>query len=211
KYAVVGENGLPAGFDTETGRIDLYVERFLDVGQPAVPTFTEPLLSPRSRPDFAKRFPLVLTCAKALHFCESQHRQIASLRRHVPDPEVELHPDTAAARGIAEGDWVEIETPMGSVRARASFNATLAPGVVCGQHGWFEPCEELDLPGHPPFGPGSANLNLVLSQIPSDPISGSSPLRAQLCEVTCLTQDGPPPFWPPTDNRRPGAYGRETS
>ena len=56
-----------------------------------------------------------------------------------------------------------------------------------GQHGWFEPCEELDLPGFPPFGPGSANLNLVLSQTPSDPISGSSPLRAQVCDVTRLT------------------------
>ena len=74
------------------------------------------------------------------------------------------------------------------VRARAAFNGTLAPGVVCGQHGWFEPCEELDLPGYPAFGPGSANLNLVLSQTPSDPISGSSPLRAQVCEVTRLAE-----------------------
>jgi len=187
KYAVVADDGVPAGFDTETGRIELYVEGFLDIGQPPVPAFTEPGLSPRSRPDLAGRFPLVLTCAKALNFCETQHRQIASLRRHAPDPELELHPGTAAGRGIAEGDWVEIATPMGSVRARATFNGTLAPGVVCGQHGWFEPCEELGLGGHPPFGPGSANLNLVLSQTPSDPISGSSPLRAQVCEVTRLT------------------------
>ena len=194
KYAVVGDDGLPAGFDTQTGRIELYAERFLDVGQPAVPTFTEPMLSPRSRPDLANRFPLVLTCAKELHFCTTQHRQIASLRRHIPDPEVELHPDTAAARGIADGDWVEITTPKGSVRARASVDPTLTLGVVCGHHGWFEPCEELGLPGHPPFGPSSANLNLVLSQTPSDPISGSSPLRAQLCEVTRLTHEGHPQF-----------------
>jgi anaerobic selenocysteine-containing dehydrogenase len=184
KYAVVGDDGVPAGFATPTGRIELYAERFLDVGQPAVPSFTEPALSPRSRADLASAFPLVLTCSKSLQFCETQHRQVANLRRHAPDPEVELHPDTAAARDIAEADWVEIRTPMGSVRARAAFNDTLAPNVVCGQHGWFEPCDELGLPGFPPFGPGSANLNLVLSQTPSDPISGSSPLRAQLCEVT---------------------------
>jgi len=73
------------------------------------------------------------------------------------------------------------------VRARAAFNNTLAPNVVSGQHGWFDPCEELDLPGFPPFGPDSANLNLVLSQTPSDPISGSSPLRAQVCEIASLT------------------------
>jgi anaerobic selenocysteine-containing dehydrogenase len=186
KYAALGADALPAGFDTPTGRIELYAEAFLDVGQPAVPTFTEPALSPRSRPDLADAFPLVLTCAKSLHFCETQHRQVASLRRHVPDPEVQLHPDAAAERAIADGDWVEVTTPKGSVRARAAFDDTLDPGVVCGQHGWYEPCEELDLPGHPPFGPGSANLNLVLSQTPSDPISGSSPLRAQVCEVTRL-------------------------
>jgi hypothetical protein len=57
------------------------------------------------------------------------------------------------------------------------------PGVVCGQHGWWQPASELGRPGYPAFGEGSANLNLVLSQGPSDPISGSSPLRASLCEV----------------------------
>jgi hypothetical protein len=81
---------------------------------------------------------------------------------------------------------VQVATPKGAIRARATFNATLAPDVVCGQHGWGEACEELDLAGHPIFGPGSANLNLVLSQIPSDPIGGSSPLRAQMCNVLPL-------------------------
>jgi anaerobic selenocysteine-containing dehydrogenase len=188
KYAAAGPDGVPAGFATPTGRIELYAESFLDVGQPALPSFSEPALSPWSRPDLADDFPLVLTCSKDLHFCETQYRQIARLRRRAPDPEVELHPETAHARGIADGEWVEITTPKGSVRARAAFNDTLALGVVCGQHGWFEPCAELDLPGYPPFGPGSANLNLVLSQTPSDPISGSSPLRAQVCEVTLLAE-----------------------
>jgi anaerobic selenocysteine-containing dehydrogenase len=175
-----------SGFATPTGRVELYVEAFLDIGEPPLPTFSEPATSPRSRPDLAAEFPLVLTCNKSLQSCETQFRQVASLRRHAPDPTVELHPDTAAARAIAEGDWVEIRTPKGSVRARAEFNASLDANVVSGQHGWFEPCPELDLPGFPPFGPGSANLNLVLSQTPSDPISGSAPLRAQLCEVVPL-------------------------
>ena len=188
KYAEAGDGGVPRGFATPTGMVELYAERFVDVGQPPVPTFTEPGLSPRSRPDLAARFPLVLTCAKSLHFCETQHRQVAALRRHVPDPLVELHPHTAGGRGIAEGDWVEITTPLGSVRARAAFNDTLAPDVVSGQHGWVEPCEELGLPGFPAFGPGSANLNLVLSQTPSDPVSGSSPLRAQICEIRPASQ-----------------------
>ncbi len=183
KYAVEDRDGVPAGFGTPSGRVELFSETFLDAGQPPVPTFTEPAISPRSRPDLADDFPLVLTCAKSLHFCETQHRQVASLRSRAPDPQVELHPEAAAARGIAKGDWVEVATPKGRVVARAVLNRSLDPEVVCGQHGWFEACEELDLPGHPPFGPGSANLNLVLSQTPSDPVSGSSPLRAQVCDV----------------------------
>lgn len=186
KYAELGDDGVPAGFATPSGRIELYSQEFLERGQPPLPTFAEPATSPRSRPDLAQAFPLVLTCAKSLHFCETQHRHVAGLRRRAPDPEVEVHPDTAAARGIAKGDWVEIATPAGRVRARAVLSRTLDPGVVCGQHGWFASCAELDLPGHPPFGPGSANLNLVLSQTPSDPISGSSPLRAQVCELSRL-------------------------
>jgi anaerobic selenocysteine-containing dehydrogenase len=148
-------------------------------------TGVEPPFPSRPR----RRVPLVLTCAKSLYFCETQHRQVAGLRRHAPDPEVEVHPDTATARGITEGQWVEITTPRGSVRARAVFDPTLDPAVVCGQHGWHAPCEELDLPGYPAFGPGSANLNLVLGQTPSDPISGSSPLRAQVCDIAPLTGD----------------------
>jgi anaerobic selenocysteine-containing dehydrogenase len=177
-----------AGFATPSGKVELYSSTLAAHGYPPLPTFDEPLSSPRSRPDLAERYPLVLSCAKSLFFCETQHRQVAALRKSQRDPQVELHPDTAAARGIAAGDWVAIETPRGSVRARAKLNAHLDPQVVFGQHGWWEACEELDLPGYPPYGPGSANLNLVLPQTPSDPVSGSSPLRASVCDVAPLAE-----------------------
>jgi anaerobic selenocysteine-containing dehydrogenase len=111
---------------------------------------------------------------------------VASLRRGAPDPQIELHPRTAAARGVAAGDWVRLDTPHGSIRARARLNTTLDPQVVFGQHGWWQPCDELGLPGYPPIGPGSANLNLVLGQQPADPVSGTSPLRASVCDVALL-------------------------
>lgn len=53
-----------------------------------------------------------------------------------PSRKVELHPDTARQRDITAGDWVRVETPYGSVRARSALDATLDPAVVCGQHGW---------------------------------------------------------------------------
>jgi anaerobic selenocysteine-containing dehydrogenase len=172
-----------AGFRTPSGKVELLSETLADHGYPALPTFDEPAISPRSRPDLAARYPLVLTCAKSLRFAESQHRQIAMLRRSTPDPQVEIHPDAADARAISAGDWVRIVTPNGAVRARARLNGSLDPGVVCGQHGWWQACDELGLPGYPPYGPDSANLNLVLRQTPADPISGSAPLRASVCEI----------------------------
>jgi anaerobic selenocysteine-containing dehydrogenase len=175
------------GFDTPTRKVELYAERFLDVGQPPLPAFVEPTLSPGSRPGMASRFPLVLTGTKSLWFGETQHRNIAALRRSAPDPQLEIHPDTAAQRGIAAGDWVRITTPLGSVRARAKLVANLDPGVVCGQHGWWQACPDLDLPGYAPFAADGANLNLILAQEPADPVSGSSPLRSTLCEVSPLT------------------------
>jgi anaerobic selenocysteine-containing dehydrogenase len=187
KFAAPGPDGRPRGFRTPSGRIELYSETFARSGYDPLPGFTEPGISPASRPDLAQRFPLVLTCAKALRYCESQHRQIAALREPAPDPLIEVHPATAAARGISAGEWALVETPHGNVRARVKLNAGLDPGVVCGQHGWWQACDDLGLPGYPVTGDGTANLNAVLRAEPADPISGSAPLRASLCEVAPLT------------------------
>src|SRR5438105_15592681 len=39
-------------------------------------------------------------------------------------------------------------TPQGRVRARARFTGGLADGVVAAQHGWWQACAALDLPGY---------------------------------------------------------------
>ena len=102
--------------------------------------------------------------------------------------------------------WARFHRAASSrIRAWARLNPSLDPQVVFGQHGWWQACDELGLPGYPPYGPDSANLNLVLRQTPSDPISGSSPLRASVCDVrrldaaACNKQD--------VDQREPGASG----
>jgi anaerobic selenocysteine-containing dehydrogenase len=177
------KEGVPQGFATPTRKIELYSETLLVHGYSPLPVYEEPLISPHSRPDLVERYPLIFTCAKHTLFCESQHRALPSLRRHALDPEVELHPTAAAARGIDPGDWVRIETPEGSVRARARLNSTLEPGVVCGQHGWWQACPEIGAPGYDPFSAEGANLNLIIGNAAIDPISGSVPHRAYLCEI----------------------------
>ncbi len=176
-------NGAVRGVNTPTKKIELYSEIFGDHGYPPLPTYEPPLVGPEIRPDLRERFPLILTCAKHNLFCESQHRGISSLRRLAPEPEVELHPQAAGDRGIAPGDWVRIVTPDGSVRARARLNDTLQPDVVCGQHGWWQAAPEIGAPGYDPFSEDGANFNLIIGNEAIDPISGSVPHRAYLCQI----------------------------
>src|SRR5207244_943314 len=132
KHAELDANGVPRGFATPSRQVELYSQTFLEHGYAPLPEFAEPPIGPVARPDLAARFPLILTCAKSSLFCQTQHHALPSLRKRAPHPAVELHPAAAQARGIANGDWVAIETPEGSVRARARLNDHLDPRVAVG-------------------------------------------------------------------------------
>ena len=134
-----------------------------------------------------KRFPLILTCTKDSLYCESQHRGPTQPTAPSARPTGRSKPRLQLpGRNIEAGDWVLIKTPNGQVRARARFDKSLDPLVVCGQHGWWQACPEIGAPGYDAFGPESANFNLVIGHDAIDPISGSVPLRAYVCEVTRL-------------------------
>lgn len=182
KYAEI-DGGKRCGFNTRSGRVEFYSELLLDHGYPPLPDYEEPAVSHRSRPKLAVRYPLTLTCTKDTLYCETQHRGLPSLRRRAPDPQVDLHPDAATARGIEDGAWVQIITPNGAARARARLDSGLAPDVVCGQHGWWQACAEIEAPGYPATGPGSANFNLLIGHEAVDAVGGSVPMRAYICEV----------------------------
>ena len=183
KHAEPDAAGAPRGFATPSRKVELYSQTFLDHGYTPLPDFAEPPVGPVARPDLAARFPLVLTSAKPTLFCQTQHRALPSLRKRALEPEVELHPAAAQARGIAAGEWVAIETPEGSVRARARLNDNLDPRVVVGEHGWWQPCAELGAPGYDPFGPDGANFNLLIGTTAIDPVSGTASHRSYLCEI----------------------------
>jgi anaerobic selenocysteine-containing dehydrogenase len=183
KHAEPDATGMPRGFATPSRKVELYSPTFLDHGYAPLPDFEEPQIGPVARPDLAARFPLVLTSAKPTLFCQSQHRALPSLRKRAMHPEVVLHPATAQARGVAAGDWVEIETPEGSVRARARLNHDLDPRVAVGEHGWWQACAELGAPGYDPFGADGANLNLLIGTAALDPVSGTASHRSYLCEI----------------------------
>jgi len=175
--------GAPRGFATPTKKVEIFATRFADHGLPALPVYVEPALSPRSRPDLAERFPLVLTNAKRPQYMHSQLRGLPSLRKVAPNPTAEIHPDTAKRFEIASGEWIVVETPSGRVRAQAHLTDAILPGVVCCSHGWWEACPELGLPGFDPFTEAGANQNLLVHNDQHDPVSGGTPHRSTLCRV----------------------------
>ena len=184
KFAELDEGrGAPRGFATPTKKVEIFATRFAEHGLPALPVYVEPALSPRSRPDLAERFPLVLTNAKRPQYMHSQLRGLPSLRKIAPNPTAEIHPETAGRFEIAAGEWIIVETPSGRVRAQAQITDTILPGVVCCSHGWWEACPELGLPGFDPFTEAGANQNLLVHNDQHDPVSGGTPHRSTLCRV----------------------------
>ncbi|HXV82578.1 MAG TPA: molybdopterin-dependent oxidoreductase [Candidatus Binatia bacterium] len=183
KYAERNDNGEARGFATPSRRVELYSHSFAAQGFPALPDYQEPAVSPLSRPDLATEFPLVLTNAKFTTFIHSQQRALPSLRKAAPDPTADIHPDSAARFGIRNKQWMIVESPRGAIKVRARVTPSIVPGVVCCQHGWWQPCKELKLPGYDPYASDGANPSTLIGTDLADPISGSLPHRSYLCRV----------------------------
>ncbi|HXX09789.1 MAG TPA: molybdopterin-dependent oxidoreductase [Pseudolabrys sp.] len=168
------------GFKTPTGRIELYSTRFEKLGYAPLPYYMEPPESPISTPEVAEQFPLVLTTGGRISFFfNSEHRQLGKLRKAQNDPIAEIHPETASRFGIANGNWMWIETRRGRMRQKAKLTTGIDPRVIHVQHGWWFP----EQPG-PDYGVWTSNANLLTNnQPPYDPAMGTYQLRALLCRV----------------------------
>jgi anaerobic selenocysteine-containing dehydrogenase len=169
------------GFKTHTGKLEIFSETFRNAGEEPLPVFVEPAISPYRENGDA--FSLVLTSAKVVHYCHGQHRNVPSLRRRMPDPEVSLHPETAGVRGIRNGDWVEIRTRNGKARMRARLDDALDRRVVSAQYGWWQNNEALGLPGFDASADDGANYNRLIPDDRADPVGGATGLRSSLCDV----------------------------
>jgi anaerobic selenocysteine-containing dehydrogenase len=177
-----------SGFRTPTGKIELYSTRFEQLGYAPLPFYEEPPESPISAPEVAAHYPLVLTTgARIPFFFNSEHRQINKLRRAHREPVAEIHPETAARLGIADGDWMWIETRRGRIRQKAKLTSGIDPRVISAQHGWWFPEQPA-----PDYGVWTANVNLLTDNTPPyDPAMGTYQLRALLCRVERCTADKP--------------------
>ena len=182
KHAEPDTQGNARGFATPSRKVEFWSETLQLKGYAPIPEFVPP------PPLQEERYPLVLTCAKPTLFCQTQHRALPGLRRRAMDPEVMLHPETAARRGVAAGDWVSVETQAGTMRARAVLNATIDKRVVVGEHGWWQAAPEANAPSYDPFSPLGSNYNLTVDPSARDPISGTTGHRSGCCDIFRVSQ-----------------------
>ncbi|UJW36411.1 molybdopterin oxidoreductase family protein [Saccharothrix sp. AJ9571] len=77
-------------------------------------------------------YPLQATTGRVLQHYQSgaQTRLIDELTDAVPEAFVEVHPDTAARAGLADGDWASVESRRGAVRARVRCVPSIRPDLV---------------------------------------------------------------------------------
>lgn len=104
----------------------------------------------------------------------SQTRRTGDLLAAQPEPRAELHPTTALALGVLDGEFVALSNGRGRVLARARFSTGMRRDAVF-------------LPFH--FGgPGSANL---LTAAATDPLSGMPPFKNSSVTVEALDRIEP--------------------
>jgi anaerobic selenocysteine-containing dehydrogenase len=102
-----------------------------------VPDFVPNYESVQSAPGLAAHYPLAMISPPARNFLNSSFVNVASLRQMEGEPLLEIHPDDAAPRGIADGAPVRVFNDRGTYRCRAEVSARARPGVVNGLGVWW--------------------------------------------------------------------------
>lgn len=132
-------DGAP-GFMTPTGRVELYSTMIESWGDDPLPYYKEPPTSPVSTPDYAEKYPYVLsTGQRTWSYFHSEQRQVPLLREVEPWPLVEMSPATAAKEGLVDGDWVWLENDNGKAKYRAAIRPGVRDGCLFAQHAWWYP------------------------------------------------------------------------
>ncbi|MDR5737446.1 MULTISPECIES: molybdopterin oxidoreductase family protein [unclassified Caballeronia] len=162
------------GFRTPSGKCEFYSKRLKDEGRDPLPDYIPPYESAEAAPELAARYPLAMISPPARNFLNSSFVNIESLRATEREPHLDIHPQDAAERGIADGMQVRIFNDRGSMQARARVTERAREGVVVGLSIWWKK-----------LSPDGCNANQVTSQALTD-LGGSATFYDCLVEVESL-------------------------
>ena len=125
-------------FPTPSGKIELASEEAVRRWQvDATASWSEHAESPRGAGEEAERFPLYLMTPNTKNRIHSQFGNLAMIRRVDDGPTAQIHPDDAAARGLAPGDRLRIWNDRGEIVAAAKLDWGIRRGCVAVTNGWW--------------------------------------------------------------------------
>lgn len=166
------------GFSTPGGKVECRSSLLEKWGHNPLPSATDPV-------PLSGDFPFLLTSSKPKNFFHSGYRHLDMLRSRHPGPRTLIHPETARALGIKEGDSVRVVTASGSMVQEVLLSGGIDPRVVYADYGWWFPEEEeKDL-----FGRRKSNINcLTTFDGAFDPVLGTTQMRALPCRIEKCVQ-----------------------
>jgi len=140
-------------FPTASGKCEFFSAALAASGQDGLPNHV---------PNYetlgqSAAYPLAMISPPARNFLNSTFVNVASLQKQEGRPLVEIHPQDAAARGIADGAVVRVFNDRGSYLCHAVLTDRARPGVVNGLGIWWR---KLGLAG--------TNVNQLTSQALTD-------------------------------------------
>jgi anaerobic selenocysteine-containing dehydrogenase len=171
------------GFGTFSGKVELVPSILTRLEYDPLTGYKEPAWSPISTPELAKEYPLILISGSRVRtYHHSSLRQMEKLRRRYPYPLLQINPETAAGLGIADGDTVCIETPLGTIKQKAQLVQDMHPRVVHADGYWWYPEQQEADPVL--YGVWESNINSILPDSPEVcDYTGDSYFRGLLCKV----------------------------
>lgn len=137
------------GFNTTTGRIELYSLGYANWGEPPLPVHVEPNMSREKTPELMEKYPLrLISGVRSYEFFHSEHRNLETMREFHPLPQICMSPNVAERFGIKEGQWVWAENDQGRFRQVAHIVQGIRDDVITSEHGWWFPEEEAAYPNY---------------------------------------------------------------
>ncbi|WP_165046101.1 molybdopterin-dependent oxidoreductase [Adlercreutzia sp. ZJ138] len=183
-------DGIP-GTSLPTMKVEFWstiMESLVPGANAELPVYDEPPMSPVSTPELFEDYPLIMTTGRRIPvYFHNEHRQLPWCREIWPAPRVEINPADAAAAGIAQGDWVWIESAWGKVRQCADLFHGVKPGVINCEHQWWFP--ELN---DATKGFDLCNINNINNKNAQDPYCGSCQVRGIPVKIYKATAENSP-------------------
>ena len=180
-------DGMP-GFNTPTGRVELYSTMFRQFGEDPLPYYEEPQFSPVSTPEKMEEYPFVLTTgARTYCYFHSEGKQSPYLREMNPDPLIEINPEDALKYGIADGQWVEVASPFGKCVLKAKVSQIVKPGVVHAQHGFWFPEKDPEEPSL--YEVWRSNINELIPHFMVGKLGFGAPFKCLICSVKPVSEN----------------------